>query len=72
MNEKANQFWHDLDAQLNEEEQALAEFRDYLNGLSIEEAECAVNGLNEYLREQEHVPVDELVMGWERRLLDEE
>ena len=71
MSKEADNFWEALDSQLLEEEQALEEFRDYLNGLSIEEAECAVNGLNEYLKEQEHIPVDELVMGWERRLMDD-
>ena len=72
MGKEADEFWRDVDEVLLEEERALAEFRDYLNGLSIEEAECAVNGLNQYLKEKEHMPVDELVMGWERRLLDEE
>lgn len=50
MSEEADNFWHDLDAQLDEEERALAEFRDYLNGLSIEEA----------LAERE------IVLGWEQ------
>lgn len=71
MSKEADEFWHDLDAQLDEEERALEEFRGYLNGLAIEEAESAVNGLHEYLRECEHIPVDELVMGWERKLLDD-
>jgi len=71
VNEKANQFWHDLDSQLDEEERAIAQSKDYLNGLSVEEAEFALTELCNYLREKEHMPVDELVMGWERRLLDD-
>lgn len=71
MSKEADQFWEDLDAQLIEEEQALEDFRGYLDTLSIEDAETAVNGLHEYLRTVEHPPVEELVMGWERRLLDE-
>ena len=38
MSKEADDFWHDLDAQLDEEERALEEFRGYLNGLAIEEA----------------------------------
>lgn len=69
MSKEADKFWENLDEQLLEEEQALEEFRGYLNGLAIEEAESALNGLREHLKEREHLAVDELVMGWERRLL---
>lgn len=68
---RGDEFWESLDDQLLEEERALEEFRDYLDHLTIEEAETAVQGLHEYLKETEHLSVDELVMGWERRLLDE-
>lgn len=71
MGKEADQFWEKLDDQLLEEERALEEFKGYLDTLSIEDAETAVHGLHEYLRAVEHPPVEELVMGWERQLLEE-
>jgi len=71
MSEQSDNFWRDLDSQLLEEEQALEEFRAYLEQMDIDEAETAVAGLHEYLHEIEHPPFDEFLMGWERNVIDE-
>lgn len=71
MSKEADEFWESLDDQLLAEEQALAEFREYLDSLSIEDAETAINGLHEYIREIGHPPTEQIVMGWERWTLDD-
>lgn len=71
MSKEADEFWESVDQTLLEEEQALAEFREYLDSLPIEEAETAIHGLHEYLREVGHPPVERIVMGWERWALDD-
>ena len=71
MSKEADDFWESVDQTLLEEEQALDDFRDYLDGLTIQDAETAVHGLMDYLHELEHPVVEELVMGWERKLLDD-
>ena len=70
MSQEADKFWRDLDDQLLEEEQALDEFRDYLDQMTIEEAETAVSGLHEYMHELEHPPFKQFLMGWERIIYD--
>lgn len=71
MSQEADDFWHNLDETLLEEEQALEDFRAYLDALTIEDAETAVHGLLSYLHELEHPVVEDLVMGWERGLLND-
>lgn len=61
-----------LDGELAEQEEALERSKAFLEGLTDEEAELAIYGLTQRLRELDHPPAENIVMGWERSVLDGE
>jgi hypothetical protein len=65
MSAEAFEFFDGLEDTLTEAERALNEFREYLDGLSIEDAETALEGLKEYEASRR-----DILMGW-GKLLDD-
>lgn len=59
-----------VDEQLLEEEQANEQAKAFSDTLGEVEAELALQGLQDLIHTAGHPPIEELVMGWERYILD--